>query len=403
MNLSYGPEHERFRSEVRSFLEDSWIPDAKSAPDPEAQTTFRRLATEAGYLYRNIPKIYGGSEQDADLLKGEIIREEFTRVGAPLELRARGISLLVPTLLAWGTDEQKAMFIPKTLTGEFRWSQGYSEPGAGSDLASLRTRAELIGDRWIINGQKVWSSEAHKATHMFMLVRTELDRAKHDSISYLLVRLDQPGITIRPLQQITGESEFNEVFFDNAETDASWIVGERGKGWAVSRTTLKHERTNLSGVHFHTAMFHRLVQTAKDTQLNGKPAIQDQAVRDRLAKLHGWLLASNYSTYRHLSMTAAEQDSGLFPLLMKLNGSNMAREMHEVSREIIGDDFLLAVPGRDGSGKRQNKVWARQTMTSLRLAIAGGSSNIQRNIIAERGLGLPRDSRTAPSHEKAPQ
>jgi alkylation response protein AidB-like acyl-CoA dehydrogenase len=392
MDLRYSDEYDAFRREVREFLAEAWWRDA--AGDKAAEAAFRRLATDRGYLYRNVPVRFGGSEQPVDLLKGEILQDEFARARAPMELATRGLGLLVPTLLAWGTDEQKERFIARTLTGEILWSQGYSEPNAGSDLASLRTRAELVGDRWVVNGQKLWSSDAHIASHMFMLVRTEPDAPKHQGISYLLIDLKQPGISIRPLRQITGDSEFNEVFFDDAQAPADWLVGPRGRGWEVSRTTLKHERTNMKGASFHNGMFRRLVRLAKEVERNGRPAIEDPAIRDRLAALDGWLTATHYSTYRQLSMAAADQDGGSFGLMMKLNGSNLAQEMYRIGRDIIGDEFLLERPGEDGFGERDHRVWVRQTMTSLRLAIAGGSSNIQRNIIAERGLGLPRDRRT---------
>lgn len=391
MDLGYGPEEETYRAEVRAFLEAHWSPSEE--PDGASERRFRSLATEQGYLYRSIPRRFGGSEQESDLVKAQIIREEFTRAGAPMELQQRGVRLFVPTLLSWGTEAQKQYFIPRTLNGEFVWSQGYSEPAAGSDLASLQTRAELQGDRWVINGQKVWSSDGHLANHMFVLVRTDPDQPKHDGISYLMVRVDQPGVIVRPIRQITGDSSFSEVFFENAATPADWIVGPRGRGWEVARTTLKHERTNLTGVNFHTGMFQRLLQLAKDTPREHGRAIDDPIIRDRLAALQGWLLATTYSTYRQFSMSAVGQDPGIFGLMMKLNGSNMAHEMYRIGRDIIADDFLLMRAGEDGIGQRRSRAWVRQTMMSLRLSIAGGTSNIQRNIIAERGLGLPRDDR----------
>jgi len=393
MNLSFGPEYEEYRREVRKFLAQNWPP--KDPRDRGAVQAFRARATEQGYLYRNIPRQYGGSEQAPDLLRSQVLRECFADAKAPMEIRDRGIGLLTPTLLAWGTEAQKAYFIPKTISGEIRWSQGYSEPGAGSDLAAVQTKAELVGDQWVINGQKVWSSGAHESEYMFMLVRTEPDAPKHQGISYLLVDVKQPGITIRPLRQVTGDSEFNEVFFDDAKTPADLIVGPRGRGWEVSRTTLKHERSNLNGNLYSESMFNRLVRLAKDTVRDGRPAIQDPDIRDRLAALYGWLLASRYSSYREFSLTAAGEEGGHFPLMMKLNGSNMAREMYLIGRDLIGDDFLLARSGEGGVGQAAHRIWARHNMTSLRLTIAGGASNIQRNIIAERALDLPRDSRVA--------
>jgi len=390
MDLSFGPKYEKFKEEVKAFLSINWPPN--SGVNSDSIREFRVKATEAGYLYRSIPRKYGGSEQEPDLLRSEVIRDCFTAAGAPMELRQRGVGLLTPTLLAWGTEAQKARFIPPTLRGKIRWAQGYSEPGAGSDLAAVRTRADLVGDEWVINGQKVWSSEAHESDYMFMLVRTEPEAPKHAGISYLLVDLRRPGITIRPLRQITGDAEFNEVFFDNVRTPADLIVGPRGRGWEVSRTTLKHERSNLDGIIYAESMFNRLVRLAKDAVRNGQPAIKDPDIRRRLAALQGWVLATRYSTYREFSMTAAGDAGGVFPLMMKLNGSNLAREMYLIGRDLIGDDFLLADPGKGGFGDASHRIWARHNMTSIRLTIAGGTSNIQRNIIAERALGLPRDN-----------
>ncbi|MEM8935337.1 MAG: acyl-CoA dehydrogenase family protein, partial [Pseudomonadota bacterium] len=203
MNLNYGEAAETLRTEVRAFLEQNWAPKADHAIDAGSYTrSFRRRATEAGYLYRAVPKEFGGSEQTPDPILAQVIREEFTCAKAPMEVGGNGMSMLVPTLLESGTQAQKEFFIPPTVTGEFVWGQGYSEPGAGSDLASIRTRGELRGDKWIINGQKIWTSLGAKATHMFALVRTEPDKNKHQGISYLLIDLDQPGVVRRLIRQM---------------------------------------------------------------------------------------------------------------------------------------------------------------------------------------------------------
>lgn len=391
MDINYSTETEAFRAEVRAFLEEHWL--SRAEPTEEDEVEFRQLAVDRGYIYRNIPKYLGGSGQQPDLIKAIVIREEFRRAKAPAEIRDHGINANVPALLQHGTEEQKLHFIPKTLRGEYRWCQGYSEPGAGSDLASVQTSAGLKDGKWIINGRKTWSSDAHKATHMFMLVRTEPDAPRRDGITYLLLDLRQPGVTIRPIVQITGEAEFSEVFFNNAETPADWLVGERGKGWYVSRTSLSSERNNLNGVHFHTGMFKRIVRLARETVRDGKPVIEDPFIRERLAAFEGRLMAMTYSTFRALSMNATGQDAGRITTMMKLNGSDMAHELYRIGRDIIGDEFMLMLPGKNGVGHRDRRAWARQAFTALRLSIAGGPSNIQRNIIAERGLGLPRDER----------
>src|SRR5262249_1747753 len=242
---------------VQQFLKANWTEkDANSASPADSRaalmgaiirtderaTAFRIKAIERGYLYRSVPKRYGGGEQPPDPLKATLLAEECRKAKAPSEVVGQGPSMLVPTLVEHGTEEQKQKFIRDTLLGKITWCQGYSEPGSGSDLASLRTRAVLDGDFWVINGQKIWTSNADTADWMFCLVRTEPEAPKHDGISYLLIDMKTPGITVRPLRQMTGEADFNEVFFDNVRVAAQNIVGQRGHGWVVSRSTLKHER-----------------------------------------------------------------------------------------------------------------------------------------------------------------
>jgi alkylation response protein AidB-like acyl-CoA dehydrogenase len=388
MDLGFGSRFDDFRSEVAAFVGAHWPPPGGDPKDPVAQRAFRDAAIAAGYYARGVPKRYGGSEQPPDMVRGEIIRQEVRRARAPAEVRDGGITLLIPTLLEWGTEAQKETFIPKTLAGEYRWAQGFSEPGAGSDLAALRTRAELVGDNWVINGQKIWSSYAHRADFMFALVRTEPDAPKHEGISYLIIDLRQPGVTIRPLRQMTRRSEFCEVFFDNARTPADWIVGGRGQGWRVSRSTLKHERGSLGGVTWVESMLRDLVKLARETTHDGRPAILDPCIRAELAAIEGAAMALTYSTYRSASMNAHGQDPGLFSTMAKISSTDLAQRIAKLARDILKDD-LLDMSGPHGK-------WTERFMVSLSLAIAGGTSNIQRNIIAERGLGLPRDITSAP-------
>jgi alkylation response protein AidB-like acyl-CoA dehydrogenase len=389
MDLGYGAEYETFRESVRAFLEQHWSP--RHLRDPERVKAFRRDATEAGYLYRNVPKRFGGSEQRADVLRAQVIVEEFTRAHAPMEVRGLGVTMLVPTLLECGAEWQQALFIPKTLSGEYDWAQGYSEPGSGSDLASVRTRAERVGEEWVINGQKIWTSNAQHCNFMFALVRTEPDAPKHQGISYLLLDLKQPGVTVRPLKMVTGQSGFNEVYFDDARTPADWIVGERGQGWQVSRATLKHERSTIGGVDTYVDQFRKLVELARSTELHGRPAIEDPVLQERLAELEGYLLAHRFSSYRQLSMSLAGQDPGMASYMNKLAVTNIGHRIAGVALELLGDDSLL-LPEYARGHVVGNERWMNQFFGSLGVAIAGGTSNIQRNIIAERGLGLPRDA-----------
>tara|TARA_A100001037_G_scaffold16431_2_gene14412 strand:- start:4908 stop:6128 length:1221 start_codon:yes stop_codon:yes gene_type:complete len=389
MDLSYGAEYEAFREEVRGFILANWSP--AHARDTERVAAFRLQATEAGYLYRSIPRRFGGSEQPADVLRAQVIQEEFSRARAPMEVVGNGVRMLVPTLLECGAEWQKEKFVPPTVRGEVDWAQGYSEPGSGSDLASVRTRGELVGDEWVINGQKIWTSRAHLCRYMFALVRTEPEAPKHQGISYLLLDLDQPGVTIRPLKQVTGQSEFNEVFFDDARTPADWIVGQRGEGWQVSRSTLKHERTGIGNAETYLVQFSKLLGVARSATKNGRPAIEDPVVQDRLAEIEGYLQSHKYSTYRQLSMNLAGKDPGPVTTMNKLVVTNLGHQIAALAQDLIGDDsLLLPVYGRDR--KVGNERWMNQFFGSLGVAIAGGTSNIQRNIIGERGYGLPRDN-----------
>ena len=376
MELGFGAEYDAFRQEVRGFIGQHWPPADGDLKSRENERAFVIAATECGYLHRAIPRRFGGSEQAADIGKAEIIREELTKARAPAG-RIPGNGLVVPTLLEWGTEDQKARFIAPTLRGDIVWAQGFSEPNAGSDLASLRTKAELVGDKWIINGQKIWTTHAHKATHMFCLVRTEPDAPKHAGISYLLIDIRQPGVTVRPLVQMTRQKEFNEVFFDNAETPADMLVGERGQGWNVTRSTLKHERSGISSMTWSLSMFRDLVKMAKEVERDGAPAIKDPRIREELAAIEGQLMSLTYSTYRATSHDMHDRDIGPFQTMPKLYMTELAGRISKLARDIIEDDFT------DMGGVRLK--WIERVM------ISGGTSNIQRNIIAERVLGLPRD------------
>lgn len=382
MDLGFGPEYDSFREEVRSFIASRWPPADGNVKSRENERAFVMAAIERGYMHRSIPKRFGGSEQEPDIAKAEIIREELSRAKAP-SARIPGNGLVVPTLLEWGTEEQRQKIIPPTLAGDIVWAQGFSEPNAGSDLAALRTKAELVGDKWIINGQKIWTSYAHKATHMFCLVRTEPDAPKHQGISYLLVDIRQPGVTVRPLTQMTRQREFSEVFFDNAETPADMLVGERGKGWNVTRSTLKHERSGIATMTWSLSMFRDLVKLAKEVERNGRPAIKDPRIREELAAIQGELMSLTYSTYRATSHDVHDRDIGWFSTMPKLFMTELAGRISKLARDIVEDDFT------DMGGERLK--WIERFMISLSMSIAGGTSNIQRNIIAERSLGLPRD------------
>lgn len=396
MDLHYGPEYETFRKEVSAFLKDAWPPRdaAKDASFKDKAAIFRKQAIAAGYLARSIPKAYGGSEQPADALRAQVIREEFGRAHAPMEHPGIGTMMLIPTLLERGEEWQKQKWVEDTVLGNVVWCQGYSEPGSGSDLASLKTRAELVGDEWVINGQKIWTSGAQHSDYMFCLCRTEPEAQKHAGISYLLIDMKQPGIDVRPLRQMTGSADFNEVFFNNAKTPADWIVGKRGEGWLVSRTTLKHERNSIGSAAQIEAMFNGLVELAKKRTIDGAPAIENPAIRQRLAALEGYVQAHKYSGYRQLTAGIRGESPGIIQLMNKIHSTNIGDETAKIALDLLSEDALTdPMGGFGGIGRSADDAagWMGHYMGSLGIAIAGGTANIQRNVIAERGLGLPRD------------
>jgi len=398
MDLRYGEKYEAFRSELREFLR-GWplVGPEGLLPLREQETLFRQRGIERGYVYRHIPAEYGGAGREPDVIIHQIVSEEYAASGAPGALLTQGAGMLAPTLLELGSEAQKRRFVPRALTGEDVWCQGYSEPGAGSDLASLSSRAELDGGEWVIHGHKIWTSGADKADYMFGLFRTEPAAPKHGGISYLLLDMKAPGVTIRPLREMTGGALFNEVFLDGVRTPADWIVGARGQGWQVSRSTLKHERNMIGNPNAMRRLFDELVAMLRGQRREGVPALEHPAVRQRLAEIEGYLLAHEYTGRRMLTSTARGdlEDTALPTLLMKLSGTNLRRRISEAAYDWIGAEALLEpseaeqqplAAGTPGS-------WTARMMGAIAVAIAGGASNIQRNVIGERGLGLPRDLR----------
>jgi alkylation response protein AidB-like acyl-CoA dehydrogenase len=391
MDLRFGEEYEAFRAEVRSFVAEHWDGEVGETGPAlrDEEVRFRKRAIERGYLARSVPRKYGGSEQQEDLYRGVIVGQEFGHAGAPQDPRPP-VTQLIPTLLEHGTDFQKDAFLPATVTGEMHWCQGYSEPGSGSDLASLSTRAELVGDSWVINGQKIWTSGAQQAEMMYLLCRTEPDAGKHAGISYLLLDMAQPGIEVRPLATLTGETEFSQVFFDDVRTPANHLVGERGGGWLVSRSTLKHERglAAVAATASGRKEFDELVELANEFRLSGRPAIEDDGIRQRLAEIDGFLTAHETSTWIQLTCAARGEDPGPIATMNKLVSTNIGHLMAKLTIDLLADDALHAPPiGPRGL----ERIGIRQYLRSLGISVAAGTSNIQRNLIGEHGLGLPRD------------
>jgi alkylation response protein AidB-like acyl-CoA dehydrogenase len=390
VDLTYGPQYETFRAEVRAFVDAhrEQAPPVGAPRDARARA-WQRLLIERGYTARSIPKRYGGAGHPPDILEARILAEEFARARVSPGLGGQGVAMLVPTLLEVGTEEQKLRWVPPTLAGEIVWCQGYSEPGAGSDLASLRTSAVLDGDHWVVNGQKIWTSTAHLADWMFCLVRTEPDAPRHRGISFLLLRMDTPGIEVRPLVDMTMNANFNEVFFTDVRVPADQIVGRRGEGWRVANVVLGNERDMLADPNQSQARLDAIAAMMREETVDGRRLIDDPAFVDRLMRLQARALALQYNELRVLSARLnRDEDAALARLVVKLQGTELRHEIEALAIDAMGEGGLAygANPYlRDGGS------WQYGHMFYLGLIIGGGTSQIQKNIIGERGLGLPRE------------
>jgi alkylation response protein AidB-like acyl-CoA dehydrogenase len=392
MDLSYGPEYEALREEIRAFAKAH----GARAPGRGAQfmdmREWQKLLIAHGYAARTIPKAYGGYGAEPDVLASRIIAEEFIAAGLPMGMAGQGISMLVPTLLELGSEEQKQKWIAPTLRGEVIWCQGYSEPGAGSDLAALTTRATEDGEDFLINGQKIWTSTAAQADMIFCLVRTEADKPKHEGISYLVFSMKTPGIEVRPLKTMTGRAEFNEVFFTDVRVPKTQIVGERGQGWLVANATLKHERGMLGDPNQAQTRFKALVDLMMNEELDGQRLMDNPVYRDRLLKLEARVLAMQFHGLRLLTASAKGEDPGVARLIVKLMGCELNHQLAAFAIDALGE---LGILYGASPHLRANGAWQTSYMFDLGLIIGGGTAQIQKNIIAERGLGMPREPKLA--------
>jgi len=392
MDLSYGPEFETFREEVSAFARDFSARAPRNFGFNEETRAWQRLLIEHGYAARTIPKQYGGFGGTVDILKSRIIAEEFIAASLPGGMQNQGISMLVPTLLELGTEEQKQRWIAPTLRGEVIWCQGYSEPGSGSDLASLSTRAVEDGDDFVINGQKIWTSTAAQADMIFCLVRTEPDKPKHEGISYLLFSMKTPGIEVRPLVTMTGRAEFNEVFFTDVRVPKKDIVGQRGQGWMVANATLKHERGMLGDPNQAGTRFKALVDMMMTEEVDGRRLMDHPVYRDRLLKLQARTMAMEYHGLRLLTASLKGEDPGIARLIVKLMGCELNHQLAGFANDILGE---LGILYGNSPHLRAHGAWQSSFMFDLGLIIGGGTAQIQKNIISERGLGMPREPKAA--------
>ncbi|WP_454792420.1 acyl-CoA dehydrogenase IpdE1 [Mycolicibacterium lutetiense] len=379
-------EVQEFRAEVRQWLADNLVGEFAAlkglgGPGREHEAFEERRAwnqhlAAAGLTCLGWPVEHGG--RGLSVAHRVAFYEEYARANAPDKVNHLGEELLGPTLIEYGTPEQQKRFLPKILDVTELWSQGYSEPNAGSDLANVSTTAELVGDEWVINGQKVWTSLAHWAQWCFVVARTEKGSKRHAGLSYLLVPLDQPGAEIRPIIQLTGDSEFNEVFFDDARTEASLVVGQPGDGWRVAMGTLTFERgVSTLGQQIRYAREHsNLVELAKRSD-----AADDPLIRQRLTESWTGLQAMRSYALATMDVEQPGQDN-----VSKLLWANWHRELGEIAMDVQGMGGLTLPDG-------EFDEWQRLYLFSRSDTIYGGSNEIQRNIIAERVLGLPREAK----------
>ncbi|WP_417765639.1 acyl-CoA dehydrogenase family protein [Spongiibacter tropicus] len=392
---------DQFRLEVRQWLEDNcpesqrkpitreeqvWAGRDKSFPSDDARLWLERMA-DKGWTVPDWPTEYGGGGLDERQTK--ILREEMKALGCRTPLYDLGIWMLGPALLEFGNEEQKREHIPKIVRGDVRWCQGYSEPGAGSDLASLQTRAEDKGDHFLVNGSKIWTTNADKSDWIFCLVRTDPDAKKQEGISFLLIDMDDPGVTTTPIELISGESEFCQTFFDNVKVPKKNLVSELNQGWSVAKALLKHERKLMSEVGGDTpAPSFGPVQAALEyVGLGDDGKLKDAGLRDQLVRHEMAFRALGLTHFRTFEERMSGQADSNVPLIMKYVGTEETKRKDELLVALLGHKAL----GWGGDGFNEDEdLTTRGWLFSKALSIAGGTSEVQLNIIAKRVLGLPQ-------------
>lgn len=394
MDFHFTAEEEAFRHELRAWLESNLPSDY----DPEEfawgmsaderfrfQMVWHRKMHEGGWVGVHWPKEYGG--RGATLLEQLIFHQELERLRAPHPANFLALVMAGPVIMHWGTEEQKRRYLPKILSAEEIWCEGLSEPGAGSDLASLQTRAVEEGDYFVINGQKVWTSGAHRSHFCQLFVRTDPDAPKHKGVSCLIVDMKTPGVVVRPLVQINGDAEFNEVFFSDVRVPKENLIGPKDRGWEVLVTTLMFERSGIGLDMPVDETLHQLISLARRLEINGQPAATDSAVRQKLAQFTIECRAIRYNVLRHLTRRLKGHPPGAEGSIGKLAGSELGLRMAAFAGELLGSYAPLTA---DSPFALERGKWARIALGARALTIAGGTSEVQRNVVGERVLGLPK-------------
>jgi alkylation response protein AidB-like acyl-CoA dehydrogenase len=398
MDLNYTPQDLGFRDEVRAFLDANLPQDLQHKVlnhlrlSKEDYVRWHRIVAQKGWVATGWPVEYGGTGWTP--VQRHIWEEECARVGTP-PIMPFGVGMVAPVIMAFGNEAQKRHYLPRILSCEDWWCQGYSEPGSGSDLASVKTRAERVGDHYVVNGQKTWTTLAQHADMIFCLVRTDTNVRKQEGISFLLIDMHSPGITVRPIIMLDEEHEVNEVFFDNVKVPLENLVGAENKGWTYAKYLLGHERTNIAAVGRAKRELQFLKRVATDQFKNGKPLLEDPLFSAKVATLEIEIMALEVTVLRVLSQESSKRGPGPEASMLKIKGTEMQQVLTELMVEAIGP-YALPFDPAYLSGERSHSAAGDNDAAPLapyyfnfrKTSIYGGSNEIQKNIIAQMILGL---------------
>ena len=386
MDFDYTESEQSFRQEVQDFLRENLPP--KKDRDEHFLKTWLEKVREKGWVGFSWPKAFGGS--DGGLIEQAILKEEMALAKAPpLGTSMMGLAWVGPGIMEYGTEEQKKKFIPDILDSKVTWCTGYSEPNHGSDLAAIQCKAELVGDHYLVNGQKIWTTGAPWSQWIILLTRTDFKaKSKHEGITCFLVPMDSPGVEVKPIKNMAGDKHFAEIFFTDVQVPVENRLGAEGEGWKVTVSALANERSSIGEVTQMFSKLDELKDLVKSTRVQGRPATEDPAVRRQLARFETKIAAMKYNGLRYLTKQIKGEP---------LSSETSVNKLHRASLEIEMDDFAVSLSGEAGLQLKggENAVgggsWAKSALNWPNVVIGVGTPNIQRNIIAERILGLPKD------------